>query len=167
MPNPENPEDLCTFLGMVTHLGEFIPLVSDKTESHDKAFRAVTGALTEYATLAYFNKKKAITVQVDASQKGLGAVLLQEGKPILFASKALSDAETRYANIEREMLAIVFGCERFRTWVLGTEFIMESDHKPLEQIHLKKLVNTPPVDSVCYSVSSLTTSQLSTVKDPR
>ena len=160
MPSPENPEDLRTFLGMVTHLGEFIPLLSDKTEpmrallkkesewqwteSHDKAFRAVTGALTEYATLAYFDKKKAITVQVDASQKGLGAVLLQEGKPILFASKALSDAETRYANIEREMLAIVFGCERFRTWVLGTEFIMESDHKPLEQIHLKKLVDTPP-----------------------
>ena len=76
---------------------------------------------------------------MDASQKGLGAALVQDGKPIAFASKSLSEAEQRYANIERELLAVVFGCERFHTYLFGRDFIVESDHKPLEMIQLKNL----------------------------
>ena len=71
----------------------------------------------------------------------MGAVLMQAGKLIAFASKSLSDCETRYANIEREMLAVVFGCERFHTY--GTRFTVESDHKPLEIIILKNLAAAP------------------------
>ena len=48
---------------------------------------------------------------------GLGTCLVQEGKPIAFASKSLTDTETRYANIERELLAIVFACQRFNTYM--------------------------------------------------
>ena len=70
-------------------------------------------------------------------------VLMQAGKPILFASKSLSDCETRYANIEREMLAVVFGYERFHAYVYGTRFTVESDHKPLEMIILKNLAAVP------------------------
>ena len=81
---------------------------------------------------------------MDASNKGLGAVLLQEGKPIAFASKALTETEQRYANIERELLAVIFGCERFRTYFYGCKFQMESDHKPLEMISLKNLIAVPP-----------------------
>ena len=55
----------------------------------------------------------------------------------------LSDAETRYANIEREMLAVVFGCERFHTYVFGKSVTIESDHRPLEMIHLKNLSAAP------------------------
>ena len=62
---------------------------------------------------------------------------------IAFASKPLSDCDTRYANIEREMLAVVFGCERFHTYVYGTRFTVESDHKPLEMIILKNLAAAP------------------------
>ena len=51
--------------------------------------------------------------------------------------------EQRYVNIEREMLACVFGAERFHTYVFGRSFTIESDHKPLEQINLKNLANTP------------------------
>ena len=62
---------------------------------------------------------KPVKVQVDASLRGLGACLIQEFKgedqPITFTSKSLTDAETRYANIERELLAIVFACQRFST----------------------------------------------------
>ena len=64
-------------------------------------------------TLRYFNLLLPVTIQVNASWVGLGAALLQDNKPIAFARKALTDAECRYANIEREMLAVVFGAERF------------------------------------------------------
>ena len=84
-----------------------------------------------------------MTIQVDASQVGLGAALLQNGKPVAFASKALTKTECRYANIEREMLAAVFGVERFHTYVYGRSFMIESDHKPLESISKKNLADTP------------------------
>ena len=70
--------------------------------------------------------------------------LLQDGQPIAYASKSLTDTETRYANIERELLAIVFACQRFNTYVLGRPFMVESDHKPLEMIHQKSLASAPP-----------------------
>ena len=67
-----------------------------------------------------------------------------EDQPIAFASKSLTDAETRYANIERELLAILFACQRFSTYLLRRNFIAESDHKPLEIIAMKNLTNAPP-----------------------
>ena len=70
--------------------------------------------------------------------------MLQEGQPIAFASKSLTDTETRYTNIERELLAIVFACQQFNTYVLGRPFTVESDHKPLEMIHQKSLASAPP-----------------------
>ena len=82
-------------------------------------------------------------IQNDASSRGLGAVLIQHGKPIAFASKSLSDCEQRYANTECEMLAVVFGCERFHMYVYGKSFILESDHKPLEMINLTNLAAAP------------------------
>ena len=84
-----------------------------------------------------------MAIQVDASQVALVAALLQDNKPIAFASKALTDAECRYANIEREMLAVVFGVERFHTYVYGWSFMIESDHKPLESISRKNLADMP------------------------
>ena len=65
-------------------------------------------------------------------------------RPVAFASKSLTPAETRYANIEHEMLAVVFGCRRFHIYLYGREFIYQSDHKPLEDIHLKDLSDAPP-----------------------
>ncbi|PIK33275.1 hypothetical protein BSL78_29913 [Apostichopus japonicus] len=93
--------------------------------------------------LSYFDPRKQTTLQVDASMSGLGAVLMQDAKPIYFASRSLTDAEQRYANIERELLAVVFACEKFHMYVYGKEFIVESDHKPLEMIYLKNLVAAP------------------------
>ena len=74
---------------------------------------------------------------------GLGAVLFLEDRPVAFASRALTETESRYANIERKMLAVVFGCERFHNFLSGQDFIVESDHKPLESIHLKHLSSAP------------------------
>ena len=69
---------------------------------------------------------------------------MQHERPIAFASKSLTGAESRYANIERELLAIVFACQRFSTYLLGRSFVAETDHKPLEMIALKNLANAPP-----------------------
>ena len=81
---------------------------------------------------------------MDASTKGLGATLMEQGKPIAFASKALTDTESHYANIECELLTVVYGCERFHSFLYGQTFIAESDHKPLESIQLKHLTSSPP-----------------------
>ena len=98
--------------------------------------------------LRYYDRTKPVKVQADASLRGLGACLIQEYKgedqPIAFASKSLMDVETRYTNIERELLAIVFACQRFSTYLLGRSFIAESDHKLLEMIAMKNLANTLP-----------------------
>ena len=76
--------------------------------------------------------------------KSLGATLLQEGRPVAYGSKALTPAETRYANIEREMLAVVYGWGRFHNYVFGQKFSVQSDHKPLAAIHMKHLNAAPP-----------------------
>ena len=91
----------------------------------------------------YYDRLKPVIVQADASLCGLGACLIQDEQPIAFASKSLTDAESQYANIERELLAIVFACQHFSTYLLGRSFVAESDHKPLEMIAVKNLVNVP------------------------
>ena len=98
--------------------------------------------------LRYYDRNLPVTVQADTSLRGLGVCLIQkhnrEDLPIVFASKSLTDTETRYANIEREILAIIFAYQCFSTYLLGRSFIAESDHKPLEIIAMKNLVNAPP-----------------------
>ena len=115
-------------------------------EVANASFQKIKDLIAKSATkpLRYYDQTKPVTVHVDASQRGLGACLLQEGKPIAYASKSLTDTETRYANIERELLAIVFACQQFNTYVLGRPFTVESDHKPLEMIHQKSLASALP-----------------------
>ena len=69
--------------------------------------------------MAYYDVTKPITLEVDASQKGLGAALVQEKKQIAFASKTLTKTQSNYINIEREMLSLVHGVERFHTYLYG------------------------------------------------
>ena len=63
---------------------------------------------------------------------------------IAHASKSLTPAEIRYANIEHEMLAVVFGCLKFHHYLYGRSFVCSSDHQPLENIHLNHLSDAPP-----------------------
>ena len=160
MPAPQNVTEVQQFLGIIQYLSPFIPNLADHTAplraltkkdvkfewnaSLQHAFDKIKSMICKDMSLQYFDVNKPSVIQVDASKTGLGAALLQEGKPITFASKALTDTEQRYANIERELLAVVFGCERFHTYVFGKEFTVETDHKPLEQIHEKSLASTPP-----------------------
>ena len=79
-----------------------------------------------------------IIVQIDASKHDLGTHLLQNGKPIIFALKSLTDAETRNANIERKLLVVVCACQQFHTY-LYSHFTVEIDDKPIEIIAHKSL----------------------------
>ena len=94
--------------------------------------------------MAFYDSTKPIALEVDASQKGLGAALIQEGKPIAFASKSLTKTQSNYSNIERETLALVHGVERFHTYLYGRSFTIISDHKPLEMICKKPIISAPP-----------------------
>ena len=158
--HPTNAQELQAFLGLATYMGPFIPSLSTLTAPlrelvkknnifewspvYQEAFETIKNEISEDTTLAYYDPRKEVTLQVDASTRGLGATLIQEGKPIAFASKALTDTEARYANIERELLAVVYGCERFHTYLYGRCFVAESDHKPLESIQMKHLISAPP-----------------------
>ena len=107
------------------------------------AFEDVKKLVTNAPILSYYDSKKPLMIQCDASEKGLGAALLQEGQPIAFASRALTDTETRYAQIEKEMLAIVFAAEKFDQYTFGHSVTVQSDHKPLESILKKPLFSAP------------------------
>lgn len=87
-----------------------------------------------------------MVIQVDASQRWLGAVLLQENEPVEYTcrSKLLSETEPRYSNIEREMLAVVHGLERLHYYAYARHVIVETDHRPLEAIFKKHISNAPP-----------------------
>ena len=109
------------------------------------AFNTLKGAITTDASMAYYDVTKPITLEVDASQKGLGAALVQEKKnPIAFASKTLTKTQSNYSNIEREMLSLVHGVERFHTYLYGRSFTIITDHKPLEMICNKPIASAPP-----------------------
>ena len=76
--------------------------------------------------LAYYDKRKPIVLTVDSSSKGLGAAIMQEGKPIAYASCALTETQQRYSQTERETLAIVFGCSKFNNFIFGQHVTVEN-----------------------------------------
>lgn len=84
-----------------------------------------------------------IYLQRDASETGLGASLMQNGLSVAYASRALTSTEQNYAQIEKELLAIVVGVEKFHQYTYERKVHMESDHKPLETIYTKPLVSAP------------------------
>ena len=135
MPKPEDPEAVRRINGFVNYLAKFLPGLSDVmeplrqlthndvewqwTETHNKAFDKIKQLVTQAPILTYYDPQKPLTIQCDASQSGLGSCLLQDEKPVVFASRALTDVETRYAQIEKELLAIVFSLEKFNQYTYG------------------------------------------------
>ncbi|PFX30005.1 Retrovirus-related Pol polyprotein [Stylophora pistillata] len=100
--------------------------------------------LSRTPILAYIDQKAEHVIQTDASMKGLGAVLLQEGKPVIYVSRTLTPAEERYSNIEREFLGMVFAVERLHNYVYGEPVRVQTDHKPLETIWKKSIATASP-----------------------
>ena len=160
MPPPESKQDLRRLLGMVNYLSQYIPNMSEITaplrsllkkdvqwswhDEHRKSLERIQQVLTSNPVLQFYDINKPAILQVDASQGGLGACLIQEGHPVVYASRSLTVAEQHYAQIEKELLAIVFACERFNQFIYGKQVTVESDHKPLEAIITKPLSQAPP-----------------------
>ena len=159
MPKPISKQQALSLLGFINYLAKFLPLLSEIaqpireltvkdakfiwTKQHD-SFEEIKKLVTRHPVLKYFDMNSEVTIQCDASEKGLGATLLQNGQPVTFASRTLSQVEQRYAQIEKECLAIVFACSKFSQYITRREKItFESDHKPLQSIFKKSLLAAP------------------------
>lgn len=141
---------------MVNYFSQFIPNQSEITtplrsllkkdaawiwsHEHTQAVEHLKEILSSQPVLRFFDPSEPVKLQVDASKSGLGACILQDGHPIAYAPRSLTQAEGHYAQIERELLAVVFGCERFNHHIYGRPVDVMSDHKPLVSITKKPLV---------------------------
>jgi hypothetical protein len=107
----------------------------DKTE---KAFVTLKITLTTECLLQYPNFARPFVLTTDASNDAIGAVLSQGTKgndaPIGYTSRTLNDAERNYPIVEKELLAMVWGCKYFKQYLLGRKFTIVTDHRPLTWI---------------------------------
>ncbi|CAC5421205.1 unnamed protein product [Mytilus coruscus] len=148
MSKPECVKDLQTFMGFIQYLGKFMPNMSTvsaplrtllekkNTEWHwdeiqETSFQKLKEMATNAPLLQYYDPNKPLTLSVDVSSKGLGTVYKTIQK-------------SKISSIEKETLAIVYGCNKFHEYVYGRRVQIETDHKPLQSIFLKPLQQTPP-----------------------
>jgi len=89
--------------------------------------------------LSKFDIYKDIYIQTDSSKSGIGCCIFQDDKPIAYASQSLNDHECQWGQVEKEMYAIVYACERFHEYVYGKKVIIYTDHKPLILVMTKEL----------------------------
>lgn len=159
MPAPTDKDGVRRFLGFVTYLSKFIPDLSEEDAplrqllksdvefmwqpAQQKAFERLKDLCSKDPVLRFFDPTKPVEIHSDASSSGLGAVLIQEDHPVAYSSRSLTETEMRYAQIEKEMLSIVHGCTKFHNYILGKPVTVFNDHKPLEDIYKKPLLDTP------------------------
>ena len=105
---------------------------------HGTALQETKKILSTTPVLKYFDPCAPATLQCEASMHGLGACLMQEGHPVAYASRWLTATKVQYAQIER-----VFGIGKLQMYLFGRKVLVESDHKPLEAIFKKRLLNAP------------------------
>ena len=113
------------------------------TDTHRQCYNRLKELVASAPVLKYYDVKDDVTISVDNSSTGLGAVLLQNNQPVAFASIALTETQKKYAQIEKEMLGIVFGCTKFHDFIFGKTVTVETDHKPIEAIYKKPLYLAP------------------------
>ena len=151
-PKPRNIEELRSFLRIINYYSRFLSNLSTKrallyellhkdrkwswTTEQDSAFQQAKDALQANSLLVHFDESKPLILTCDASAYGIGAVLshtMEDGRdrPIAYASRTLTVAEKKYAQLEKEGLAIIFGTKKFHNYLYGRTFTIQSDHKPL------------------------------------
>lgn len=159
MPIPTNLTELQRFMGMVNYLGSFIPNLSKEssllrqllsktnewiwTEKHETEFKTLKDLLCSAPVLCYYDPAKEIYMSVDASKDALGAVICHDKHPIAYASASLNSCQQNYSQIEKELLAILFGCNKFHQYIYGKQINVETDHKPLITLFKRPLFDIP------------------------
>jgi hypothetical protein len=157
-PRPVDVKELCSFLGLVGYYRKFVrnftviarPLhdllrkgtVFVWTPSHQSAFDALKTALISAPVLALPDFSKEFQIQTDASDRGVGAVLLQQRHPLAFVNKALGPHTRGLSAYEKEYLAILVAVEHWRSYLLHGEFTIFSDHRSLMHLSEQRL-HTP------------------------
>ena len=165
MDPPTSVAELRRFMGMANQLGNFSRNLAELTQplrellskkrawqwgpQQDQAFAKVKEELAKPTVLALYDPAAETKISADASSYGLGAVLMQkedtQWKPVAYASRSMSETEQRYAQIEKEGLAVTWACEKFASYILGKRISIETDHKPLVPLlGTKDLDNLPP-----------------------
>ena len=114
------------------------------SHEHTAAVEQLKQILSCQPVLKFFDPAKPVKLQVAASKSGLEACLLEDGHPVAYAPRSLSSAEVNYAQIEKELVTVVFGCEKFHCYVYGNPIDVDSDHKPLVSISTKPLAQASP-----------------------
>ena len=162
-PRPTTKKQVRSFMGLAGYYRDFIPNfaaiaapLSDLTrkgqpskvgwsDAHEKAYQTIKIILTSDPVLRLPDPEKIFVLRTDASDYGIGAVLMQEheGKlfPICYASRKLSDAERNYSTIKKECLAVVWGIKRFHMYLYGVRFVLQTDHEPLKYMNSAKFTN--------------------------
>ena len=156
---PKSIQEARSFLGLASYIGQrFVKNYSTLskpiwdtihnenftwTEETTKAFDELKNTLASSLNLKYFDMNEKSILKVDASGIGIGGALEQNGKPVIFVSRKLSNVEQRYAQIEREFLSIVFACHRLRSFLLGRKFEIHTDNSPLISFFKKPLEQVP------------------------
>ena len=168
MPEPKNENLLQSFLGIVNYLSHFNFQIANLTHNlrsllkknteflwtdvHLLDFKQIIDTLCkEGKSLKYYRPELDLYLEMDASGLAIGMALLQSEEnernslcPIAYGSQILTSAETRYANIERELLGVVGALQKFHYFTFGRPVTVLTDHKPLISISKKALVNAPP-----------------------
>lgn len=159
MPSPQNIKELQRFLGMVNYLGSFIKNLSEKTqllrdllkknvpwqwdENYQKCYDELKQAISSTPVLAHYDTNTPLVLSVDSSKSAVGAVILQNNKPVAYSSRTLTKTQENYAQIEKELFAIQFGCVKFNQYVYGHKVTVQTDHKPLVYLFKKPLHEVP------------------------
>ena len=151
-PKPRNMSKLKSYLGLLAYYSKFLPNLATVlaplygllqqyktwrwTRVHTRAFKQSKELLLSSQVLVHFDPNLEIRLACDASDYGVGAVLSHlmpngEEKPVGFVSRTLTEAEKKYSQVEKEALACVVGVTRFRSYLWGHHFTLQTDHKPL------------------------------------
>lgn len=153
-PIPRNVSEVRAFLGMVNYYSKFITNFSQKmlplydllkkenkyvwSKECQRAYDTIKSDVTSDQVLVHFNPNLPIILTTDASGSAVSGVLshkLENNlKPIAFVSRALSKSERNYSTLEKEALAIIYCVTKLRQYLLGNQFILRTDHKPLTAI---------------------------------
>ncbi|UYV64129.1 K02A2.6-like [Cordylochernes scorpioides] len=160
LKKPEDKKSLQRVMGLYNYLGKFIPNLAASTSNirgilkknvvwhwgprQDIEFHHIKECVRNAPSLGHYDKTKTLVLQCDASKDAMGAALLQENRPLAFASASFNDSQKQYSQIEKELLSIYYGCKKFEYLLLGHTFIIQTDHQPLLPLIQKPLTDISP-----------------------